>query len=164
MFEDEGVHVIVPSMGFSLVWPKGSPIGQVFVDLVTPPREALCMVRAATKRRGLAAVLIGGTAMAGLAAGVVLYHSPSANSPLPSVSSAAGTTSPTANLHASKPNRKRVHLNTATSRELRLLPGVGELLAQRIIAGRPYKSVDELTRIKGLSTDGTEAIKRVAAP
>jgi competence protein ComEA len=45
----------------------------------------------------------------------------------------------------------RVNLNTATSRELRQLPGVGELLAQRIIAARPFRSLDDLRGLKGLS-------------
>ena len=37
-----------------------------------------------------------------------------------------------------------VELNSATAEELANLPGVGEATAKKIIAGRPYKSIDEL--------------------
>ena len=40
----------------------------------------------------------------------------------------------------------KVHLNVASLKELEDLPGVGEATAKKIVAGRPYKSVDELER------------------
>jgi DNA uptake protein ComE-like DNA-binding protein len=40
--------------------------------------------------------------------------------------------------------------NTATVDEIMLLPGVGEVLAERIVEGRPYKSVEELRRVPGV--------------
>ena len=40
--------------------------------------------------------------------------------------------------------------NTATVDEIMLLPGVGEMLAERIVEGRPYKSVEELRRVPGV--------------
>lgn len=46
-----------------------------------------------------------------------------------------------------------VDLNTATKAELMELPGVGEVIAGRIIAYRdeqPFKSVDELVQVKGI--------------
>lgn len=52
-----------------------------------------------------------------------------------------------------------VNVNTATKQELQGLSGVGGATAQRIIDGRPYASVDELTAISGITqtaVDGWE--------
>lgn len=44
----------------------------------------------------------------------------------------------------------RLNLNTATQEQLEALPKVGPSLAQKIIAGRPYHSLADLDRVKGV--------------
>jgi len=40
----------------------------------------------------------------------------------------------------------KIDLNTASEKDLETLPGVGPATAKKIIAGRPYASVDELSK------------------
>jgi len=54
--------------------------------------------------------------------------------------------------------QKLVDLNAASQKELESIKGVGPATAKKIVAGRPYKSVDELSKA-GLSTKQVEAIK-----
>src|SRR5512136_1264223 len=54
--------------------------------------------------------------------------------------------------------QKLVDLNTASDKELESIKGVGPATAKKIVAGRPYKSVDELSKA-GLSAKQVEAIK-----
>ena len=46
----------------------------------------------------------------------------------------------------SAPTEAKVDLNAATQAELEKLPGVGEATAKKIIAGRPYSSVSDLSK------------------
>lgn len=50
-------------------------------------------------------------------------------------------------------------LNTATEKELQSIKGIGPVLASRIIAGRPYKSVDDLLKVKGIGQNKFEKIR-----
>lgn len=43
-----------------------------------------------------------------------------------------------------------VNINTASEQELETLPGIGPALAPLIMAGRPYATVDELKRVRGI--------------
>lgn len=54
---------------------------------------------------------------------------------------------------------KLIDLNTATAAELDALPSIGKARTKAIIAGRPYKSVDDLIAKKVLPKDSFEAIK-----
>lgn len=44
----------------------------------------------------------------------------------------------------------RLNLNTATPEQLEALPRIGPALAARIVAGRPYRSLADLDRVKGI--------------
>jgi len=52
-----------------------------------------------------------------------------------------------------------VDLNTADQKALEALPGVGPTTAKKIIAARPFKSVDDLSQIKGLTKAKVAALK-----
>lgn len=52
-----------------------------------------------------------------------------------------------------------VNLNTASVAQLCYLPGVGPAVAVRIVAGRPYKAVSELAKVKGFGGEGKRLAK-----
>ncbi len=52
-----------------------------------------------------------------------------------------------------------LNLNTATGKELQSIKGIGPVLAGRIIAGRPYKTVDDLLKVKGIGPKKLEKIR-----
>ena len=43
-----------------------------------------------------------------------------------------------------------IDINTATEKELRTVPGIGHVMAARIIAARPFRSADDLKRVSGI--------------
>jgi DNA uptake protein ComE-like DNA-binding protein len=44
----------------------------------------------------------------------------------------------------------KIDINTATEEELRTVPGVGPVIAARIIAARPFRSADDLKNVNGI--------------
>ncbi len=52
-----------------------------------------------------------------------------------------------------------LNLNTATSKELQSIKGIGPVIAERIIAGRPYKTVNELRKVKGIGAKRFEEFR-----
>jgi competence ComEA-like helix-hairpin-helix protein len=51
-----------------------------------------------------------------------------------------------------------ININTASQAELEALPGIGPVIARRIVEGRPYRSVEELDRVKGIGQRRLEEI------
>lgn len=48
------------------------------------------------------------------------------------------------------PELGRINVNTATEKELKMIPGIGLALAARIIAARPFRSADDLKKVNGI--------------
>lgn len=59
-----------------------------------------------------------------------------------------------------KKSDKLVNLNTASAAQLEGLPGVGPDLAKAIIAARPFKSIDELKKVKGIGRSKFKKLKK----
>lgn len=53
----------------------------------------------------------------------------------------------------------RVDVNTASVRLLTTLPGVGPVMAERIVAGRPYHRPEDLLRVPGIGPARLEALR-----
>jgi len=77
---------------------------------------------------------------------------------LPGAASMAGGTAPSS-------GGTLVNINTASPSELEALPGVGEVIAQRIVdfrtANGPFASVDELLEVSGIGEATLEAMREL---
>jgi competence protein ComEA len=58
-----------------------------------------------------------------------------------------------------QPGDPPVNVNTATADELQRLPGIGPVTAQAIAAGRPFQSVADLDRVKGIGAKTVEKLR-----
>lgn len=79
----------------------------------------------------------------------------------PSAGEIAAETAETA--HAAALGRK-VSLNGASVAELEGLPGVGPKLAERIIAARPFRSVGDLDRVRGVGAKSLARLSPLVEP
>lgn len=113
------------------------------------------------------ALVLGTLAVAGLTLGPALW--PRAHAPQvmrPALPPAAGSASPAsaepptyATTSSVRPLISgRLNLNTATQEQLEALPGIGPALAARLTAGRPYRSLADLDRVRGI---GPAAMQRL---
>ena len=72
-------------------------------------------------------------------------------SPALTPSTAAASPAETKKSHAKeKPALGKIDINTATEKELTTVPGIGHVMAARIIAARPFHSADDLKRVSGI--------------
>ena len=53
----------------------------------------------------------------------------------------------------------KIDINTATEKELTTVPGIGHVMAARIIAARPFRSADDLKRVSGIGDKKYEQIR-----
>lgn len=61
--------------------------------------------------------------------------------------------------HRSQLGAERVSLNSASLAELDGLPGIGPVMAQRIVAHRPYSRVEDLLRVPGVGPKTLERLR-----
>jgi competence protein ComEA len=59
---------------------------------------------------------------------------------------------------------ERISLNSASPRDLESLPGIGPVLAQRIIESRPFYGVDELIKVSGIGPVTLERLRPLVKP
>lgn len=53
----------------------------------------------------------------------------------------------------------RIDVNAASLAELQRLPGIGPVTAERIAAGRPYGSIDDLLQVRGIGPKTLERLR-----
>jgi len=80
------------------------------------------------------------------------------HSPVP-ISSTPSRSTPIPRTNPGEPSRShakdktplgKIDINTATEKELTTVPGIGHVMAARIIAARPFRSADDLKKVSGI--------------
>ena len=126
-----------------------APGGSISAD----EREKLAGLESEAKRRQ-----VGGWGVAGQTPngkGPQSQSSPNTSrsiSVTPTSSSLVAASSPgeVKNRAKEKTQRGNIDVNTATEKELTTVPGIGHVMAARIIAARPFRSADDLKKVSGI--------------
>jgi DNA uptake protein ComE-like DNA-binding protein len=126
-----------------------APGGSISVD----EREKLAELEGEAKRRK-----VGGWGMTGQSSNgtrIPLESPPNDSrsiSVTPTSSSSAVVMSPAEvkNRAKEKTQLGNIDVNTATEKELTTVPGIGHVMAARIIAARPFRSADDLKKVSGI--------------
>ncbi|MBI3359814.1 MAG: helix-hairpin-helix domain-containing protein, partial [Chloroflexi bacterium] len=87
---------------------------------------------------------------------------PSNSQPASAPPSTSSNQSPTSNLSTPSPSDK-ININTASAEELEALPQIGPATAAKIVDYRtahgPFKTIEEITNVKGIGPATFEKIK-----
>lgn len=60
---------------------------------------------------------------------------------------------------ASETGSDRISVNSASEATLQGVPGIGPVTAQRIVEGRPYSSLEDLLRVKGIGEKTLDGLR-----
>lgn len=118
---------------------------------ILPPgsivRDAILAAGGATEEADLSPL----NQAAALGDGMAITVPRQGETPLPSTLSQSAMESPG--------TATAVNINAASQEELESLPGIGPVLAQRIIEGRPYRAIEELLQVSGIGPASFEKLK-----
>jgi len=68
----------------------------------------------------------------------------------PAQTASGGTPNPNKSHRKADTPLGKIDINTATEKELTTVPGIGHVMAARIIAARPFRGADDLKRVSGI--------------
>ena len=114
-------------------------------------REKLAQLENEAKRRQ-----VGGWSLSGQQSnGIGPQSSPDASRSIPVTRTSSSLAAPRSRGEVKSRAKEKTQLgnidiNTATEKELTTVPGIGHVMAARIIAARPFRSADDLKRVSGI--------------
>lgn len=101
---------------------------------------------------------VGGWGMSGQPSNVASATPQPVASAAASILLTPALTAPTKNTERAA-DAGKLDINTATEKELRLIPGIGPVMAGRIIAARPFRRADDLKKVNGIGDKKYDQIR-----